>query len=86
MPPMPPEFYIPAFGALIAALGILATVIKVLWATLMQERKERSDFQMKTTGELAATIALNSVALQASTDALEELAAHSATDRLNRRR
>lgn len=31
MPPMPPDFYIPAFSALIAALGVEAAVIKVLW-------------------------------------------------------
>lgn len=70
MPDMPPEFYIPAFGALLSALGILAQVIKVLW-------KDRTELSTKVEAmavEEAKTITLNTEALRGSTDAMVKLA------------
>lgn len=70
MSDMPPEFYVPAFTALIGALSILAGTVKVLYAAnqVLQAKIEQLAI------EEAKGITLNTEALRGSTDAMLKLA------------
>lgn len=67
MEDLPPEVYAPAFGALVAVIG-------VLWRRLLAEQDSRKQLVEKIVTETAVAIALNTSALHANTDALEQLA------------
>lgn len=74
MPPMPPEFYAPAFGFLISMLGLIGTACKVLWArnTILADRLH--DYEGGTAKEATRALALSSDALRANTDIFTRLA------------
>lgn len=76
MEPLPPEVYAPAFGALVAVIG-------VLWRRLLTVQDYCSKLTEKIVTETAVAIALNSAALNANTDALEQLAVGTKTEQIN---
>lgn len=70
MAPMPPEFYVPAFGALMGGLGILAGVVRTLYARNIV----LSDQLFSIEREVSALIALDTEALRANEAALTHFA------------
>ena len=85
MPDMPSTFYVPLTGGLIAALGILATVIKVLWARYLKISDRCHEYESTLTERAVSAIVLNSEALRANTDALTKMATTTSTERGRRR-
>lgn len=71
MSDMPPEFYVPAFGALTLTIGALVGAIKYLYTG--KETLQIKFQEMAVEG--TKTITLNTEALRGSTDAIKSLAA-----------
>lgn len=78
MVPLPPEIYGPVGVALVAVIG-------VLWRRLIVEQEYCRKLTEKVVTETAVAIALNSAALNANTDALEQLAVGQKTTEINER-
>lgn len=79
MPPMPPEFYVPAMGFMVSWLGILGGVCKVLWSQHVADGKLLHEYESETATAAARALALSSEALRGNTEILTRMASENAS-------
>lgn len=74
MAPMPPEFYLPAFGALLGALGILTSAIKVLYSAKQQADSDRHAYAETIAARAIEAMTLSTEVIRANSEALARMA------------
>lgn len=86
MPPMPAEFYVPAFGAMSGAIVFIIGGAKILWARYCEIESRLHEYEHEAATRSTRALVLNSEALNASTEAIEKLAEYVRTPGTQRRR